>query len=68
MIFNDEQLTQAQQGIVNLQRVLLRARKVHSPVEYKALAEPILLEIQQREQDILTYLSASGTEPSLAIS
>ncbi len=68
MIFNDEQLKQAQQAIVNLQRILLQARKAHSPTEYKALSEPILLEIQQREQDIMTYLSTNVIEPSLAIS
>jgi len=68
MIFNDEQLKQAQQAIVNLQRILLQARKAHSPTEYKVLAEPVLLEIQQREQDIMIYLSASVTEPLLTIS
>lgn len=43
----------------NLQRILLAARKVHSPDEYRSLAEPILLELQRREQEILEYLSRS---------
>jgi hypothetical protein len=40
---------------------LLAARKVHSPHEYRLMSAPILLELQQREQDILAYLSR--TEP-----
>jgi hypothetical protein len=32
----------------------ITARRVHSQVEYRAMSEPILLEIQQREQAILT--------------
>jgi hypothetical protein len=31
------------------------ARKVHSRQDYARLAEPILLEVQQREQEILEY-------------
>jgi hypothetical protein len=57
MIENDEQLTVAQEAVRNLQQVLLAARKVHTAAEYRALSEPILLELQQREQEILTYLS-----------
>lgn len=59
MIENDQQLRMAHESIGNLQKVLLAARKVHTPDEYRSLAEPILLELQQREQDILEYLSRS---------
>ena len=59
MIENDQQLRMAQEAIGNLQKVLLAARKVHNANEYRLLAEPILLELQQREQDILEYLSRS---------
>jgi hypothetical protein len=38
---------------VNLQNVLLTARKVHTPHEYRLMSEPILLEPQQREQEIV---------------
>jgi hypothetical protein len=34
------------------------ARKVHSQQDYLRLAEPILLEIQQREQEIFEYLNS----------
>ncbi len=59
MIENDQQLRIAQVSIGNLQKILLAARKVHSSDEYRTMAEPILLELQQREQEILEYLSRS---------
>jgi hypothetical protein len=57
MIQTDDQMLLAQQCIGNLRRVLLEARRVHSRQDYARLAEPILLEIQAREQEILEYLS-----------
>ena len=65
MIQTDEQMLQAQQCVASLRTVLLEARKVHSPQDYSRLAEPILLEIQQREQQILEYLSG-GLEQLVA--
>ena len=41
----------------------LEARKVHSRQDYTRMAEPILLEIQQREQEILEYLSSDLEQP-----
>jgi hypothetical protein len=57
VIQTDEQMLLAQQCIGNLRKILLEARKVHSRQDYARMAEPILLEVQQREQDILEYLS-----------
>ena len=57
MIQTDDQMLLAQQCIGNLRRVLLEARRVHSRQDYARLAEPILLEIQAREREILEYLS-----------
>ena len=51
--------------IANLRRILLEARKVHSRQDYARMAEPILLEVQQREQEILEYLSGD-LEPRVA--
>jgi DNA-binding NarL/FixJ family response regulator len=65
MIQTDDQMLLAQQCVGNLRRVLLEARKVHSQQDYTQMAEPILLEIQQREQEILEYLS-SGLEQPIA--
>jgi hypothetical protein len=64
MIQNDEELARAQQAVVNLQNILLEARKAHSAQEYRAMSEPILLELQQREQEIIVYLSKTRTEIS----
>ncbi len=52
----------AQQSVANLRRVLLEARKVHSQQDYLRLAEPILLEVQQREQEIFEYLSGDSEQ------
>ena len=65
MIQADEQMLQAQQCVAYLRKVLLEARKVHSPQDYSRLAEPILLEMQQREQEIHEYLSG-GLEQRVA--
>jgi hypothetical protein len=62
MIQNDDQLKVAQQAIFNLEKILLEARKVHSAEEYRSMSEPILLEIQRREHEILAYLSATTAE------
>ena len=59
MIQTDEQMLLAQKCVAKLGKILLEARKVHSSQDYTHLAEPILLEIQQREQEILEYLSGS---------
>jgi hypothetical protein len=63
MIQTDDQMSIAQQCVGNLRRILLEARKVHSQPDYIRMAEPILLEIQQREQEILEYLSRDLEQP-----
>lgn len=62
MIHTDEQMQAAQQAVLNLKNVLLEARRVHSPQDYRRLAEPILLELQRREQEILEYLTKTVAE------
>jgi len=57
MIKNDEQLSKAKEAARNLKLILERARKIHDVHEYKAMSEPILLELQQRESEIIQYLS-----------
>jgi len=63
VIHTDEQMLLAQENVGKLRRVLLEARKVHSRQDYWRLAEPVLLEIQQREQEILEYLSRDVEQP-----
>ena len=65
MIQTDDQMLLAQQCVSNLRKVLLEARKVHSRQDYVRLAEPILLEVQQREQEILEYLSGDLEQTSI---
>jgi hypothetical protein len=62
VIRTEDQMLLAQQCVANLRKVLLEARKVHSQQDYLRLAEPILLEIQQREQEIFEYLSSDLEE------
>jgi len=62
MIKNDEQLKKAKEAVRNLETILEKARKVHNPSEYKALSEPLLIELQQRESEIIQYLSTTEAE------
>jgi hypothetical protein len=64
MIQPDDQMLLAQQSVGNLRRVLLEAHKVHSQQDYTRMAEPMLLEVQQRVQEILEYLSKDLEQPS----
>jgi hypothetical protein len=68
VIQTDDQMLLAQQNVSNLQKVLLEARKVHSRQDYLRLAEPILLEVRQREQEILEYLYLSRDLEQTSIS
>lgn len=63
MLQTDDQMLLGQQCVANLHRILLEARRVHSRQDYSRMAEPILLEIQQREQDIIEYLSRDLEQP-----
>ena len=63
MIQTDDQMLLAQECVANLRRILLEARKVHSRQGYARMAAPILLEVQQREQEILEYLSRDLEQP-----
>jgi len=38
--------------------------QVHSRQDYARMAEPILVEVQQRDQEILAYLSSDLEQPS----
>jgi hypothetical protein len=63
VIQSDDQMLLAEQCIGNLRRVLLAARKAHSRQDYARMAEPILLEVQQREQEIFEYLTTDPEQP-----
>ena len=63
MIQTEEQMLLAQACVANLRKILLESRKVHSQPDYARMAEPILLEVQQREQDILEYFCKDLEQP-----
>lgn len=55
MIETDDEMLLTQECVANLRRILLEARKVRSRQDYTRMAEPIPLEIQRREQEILEF-------------
>jgi hypothetical protein len=57
MIETVEQFEHAEEAITKLKRFLLTARRTHAPEAYAALSAPILRELQERERDVLMYLS-----------
>jgi hypothetical protein len=59
----DEEMLLAQECVANLGRILLEARKVHSRQDYARMAGPVLLEVQQRGQEILEHLSRDLEHP-----
>ncbi len=63
MIQTDDQMLVAQECVDNLRRILLAARRTHPARDYARLSEPILLELQQRQQEILEYLTIGIEQP-----
>ena len=57
MIRDDRQLHQAEADVQAFWQFLERAQQTHAAVDYERLAVPYLLQIQERQQDILAYLS-----------
>jgi len=57
MIINDDQLHKAHQDIQTMWRFLEATRETHSPLDYQRLAVPYLLQLQERQQEIVEYLS-----------
>jgi hypothetical protein len=57
MIETMDQFERAEEAIIKMKRFLLAARRTHSAEAYEALASPLLRELQERERDILVYLS-----------
>ncbi len=57
MIRNDGDLHRAQENIRKLENFLAAARLVHPPAEYRRMSEPFLLELQERQREVLEYLN-----------
>ena len=56
MIRTEAELTVSQEGVANLERVLVEARRTHSAAQYTLLSKPILLELQERQAEIVEFL------------
>ena len=57
MITSDAQLHQAQTDIQTLWHFLEAARATHAPLDYQRLAAPYLLQLQERQQEVIEYLT-----------
>jgi hypothetical protein len=57
MITSDAQLHQTQTDIQTLRRFLEAARATHAPLDYQRLAVPYLLQLQERQQEVIEYLT-----------
>ena len=57
MITSDAQLHQAQADIQTIWRFLQAARAPHAPLDYQHLAVPYLLQLQERQQEVVEYLA-----------
>jgi hypothetical protein len=64
MIETPEQFEHAEEAIAKMKRFLLAARRTHTPEAYAALSAPILRELQERERDVLAYLSQLAEVPA----
>ena len=65
MIQTDDQMPLVHESAANLRIILLETRKVHSRREYARMADPVLLEVQQREPEILEYFSGDLEQPTM---
>jgi hypothetical protein len=57
MIDSLDQYERAEEAITKMKCFLSAARRTHTPDAYAALSAPILRELQERERDVLVYLS-----------
>jgi len=57
MITNDQQLEKAEQAVATIKALLRQSRLTMPPEAYGKMARAWLLELQQREREILLYLS-----------
>jgi len=57
MITSDAQLRQAQTDIQTIWHFLEAARATHAPLDYQRLAVPYLLQLQERQHEVVEYLA-----------
>jgi len=57
MIANDQQLEKAEQAVATIKSLLRQSRHTMPPQAYGKMARAWLLDLQEREREILLYLS-----------
>jgi hypothetical protein len=62
MIAISEQFKRAAEAIIAIKHLLLATRRTHCAEAYEALAAPILCGLQERERDVLIYVSRAPAE------
>ena len=63
MIETPEQFERAEEAITQIKRFLCAVRRTYSRM-YAVLSAPILRELQERERDVLAYLSQAPEAPA----
>ncbi|MFN7947436.1 MAG: hypothetical protein U0Z53_18955 [Blastocatellia bacterium] len=66
MIHNDAELQAMQERIRLFENILVEARKTYSPVNYQAMSEGCLAEIERMQAEIRAYLSCTAEEVEAA--
>ena len=64
MIETPEQFERAEEAITQIKRFLCAVRRTYTPEVYAVLSAPILRELQERERDVLAYLSQAPEAPA----
>jgi len=66
MITSDDQLEKAEEAVATIKALPRQSRRTMSPATYGRMARPWLLDLQEREREILLYFS--GLEMPEAVS
>jgi hypothetical protein len=64
MLETPEQFERAEEAIAKIKRFLCAVRRTYTPEVYAVLSAPILRELQERERDVLAYLSQASEAPA----
>ena len=64
MITNDTHLQQAQADIQTIWRFLESARQTHAALDYQRLVVPYVLQLQERQQAVVAYLTQHTAPPT----
>ena len=66
VITSDDQLEKAEEAVATIKALLRQSRRTMSPAAYARMARPWLLDLQEREREILLYFSGLETPEAAA--